>query len=425
MLVTRPSLNGGSGSRSWHLPDLIAFSECATRFPSAPLAYPSVQTMTNAEVFQQLATRYGYGGRLDREKRAGTPAGELFAAIAEQAEALIASARQALPRLPHIHFDFVYNRDVNAFACKENDQYFIGITSGTFVLLQLIFCRMLSDSRLLTHAGDPGGEASDLPALAGLVPDADRMAKAVGVISRPKTEPRWLYSCHLLSQAALFIIGHEIAHITRGHVDYLASKTGIPMLPEIGWNQPDPAGLMERQALEGDADQRSFLSRLSSVRSMLAAQGQSAPPWLSVPCTLEQYLFDCQFSVDLLYRLFGDISFAGSNLTAASYPPLPLRRAMLRLITLAFVQEAWGSDMKAVATAALQRSAIEVESDFAIITGECISTGGMEDAFSPEGRAHMKLLSDCWSGGLRDRLAPFAYELDPEPPGVLKAMRTS
>jgi hypothetical protein len=367
--------------------------------------------MNNGEVFDRIAKGCGYRGRLDREKRAGTPAGELYAGIARQAEELIASARQSVPRLPHIHFDFVYNGEVNAFACKENDQYFIGITSGTFVLLQLILCRMLSDSRLLAHAGDSAREASDLPRLAWFVPDADQIAKGGMRISRPKTEPRWQYSCHLLSQAALFIIGHEIAHITRGHVDYLNLKTGTPLLPEIGWNKSEPIPLIERQALEGDADQRSLMSRLSSIRDTATTQGQTAPSWLTGPPTVEQMLFDCVFSIDLVFRLFGDIRFVGEDLTAASYPPLPLRRAMLRMVAFMCVQEVWGSDMKAVATSALRSSAIEVESAFATITGESLSARGMDDAFGPEGRAHMKLLADCWSAGLRDRLAPFAYEL--------------
>ena len=374
--------------------------------------------MTSAEVFHGIATRCGYAGRLDREKRAGTPAGELYAAIARQAVELIASARQNLPRLPHIHFDFVYNGEVNAFACKENDQYFIGITSGTFVLLQLILCRMLSDSRLLIHAGNPGREASDLPPLARFVADAQHMAEAGLVISRPKTEPRWQYSCHLLSQAALFIIGHEIAHITRGHVDYLISRTGTPLLPERGWNKSEPIALIERQAMEADADQRSFFARLGSMGSTATIPGQGAPPWLNAPPRLEQLVFDCAFSVNSLFRIFGDIRFAGSDLTAASYPPLPLRRARLALSALA----AAPADLKETAKGALRNAIIDAESAFATITGESMSTGGMDDAFSPEGTAHLKRLDDCWYGGLRDRLVPFAFEVDREPPGSLQSM---
>ena len=132
---------------------------------------------------------------------------------------------------------------------------------------------------------DSGGEGSDLPPLAGLVPDAQRMADAGVVISRPRTEPRWLYSCHLLSQATLFIIGHEIAHITRGHVDYLDSITGTSLLPEIGWNKSEPIALIERQVLEADADQRSFLARLGSMRSTAATPGLGAPPWLNAPAS--------------------------------------------------------------------------------------------------------------------------------------------
>ncbi len=221
--------------------------------------------MTNAEIFHQTMTPYG--GRLAWEQRAaGKPAAELYAHITKLANHAIDVARQQVPRLPPIYFDFVHNGNVNAWAWKEHNQYFIGITSGIFYLLQLIFCRMLSDSRVLTHVGDPGGEASNLPLLSGLIPHAQRMCEAGSVPKPPETEPRWLYSCHLLDQAVLFVLGHELAHITRGHVDYLGSKTGSPLLPEIGWNQSGPIGEIERQTLEVDADRRSFISRIESVR---------------------------------------------------------------------------------------------------------------------------------------------------------------
>ena len=157
--------------------------------------------MTDAEVFDNVARRNGYAGRLNRAKRAGTPAGALYAGIDRHAQELIASAGQHLPRLPAIHFDFVYDGEVNAFADKEDGQYFVGITSGTFVVLQMMLCRMLSDSRILTHAGEPGSEFSGLPHWSGFIADADRMASAGFGAKRPKTEPRWSYSCYLVAQA--------------------------------------------------------------------------------------------------------------------------------------------------------------------------------------------------------------------------------
>ena len=41
------------------------------------------------------------------------------------------------------------------------------------------------------------------------------------------SDPRWSYAIHLLRQAIFFLVGHEIAHISHGHVDYMESKTGI------------------------------------------------------------------------------------------------------------------------------------------------------------------------------------------------------
>lgn len=219
-----------------------------------------VTTMTNAEVFHHAAIRHGFGPRLAREELAGTPAGDGYAQVAEQAETLIASARQLVHRLPDIYFDFVRNGSVNAFAFKVNTQYFIGITSGAIVLLQLVLNRILADPRLLPHVGNPRGEASDSPPLTGLIPDAERMYQA-GTLNpiRPRANARSDYSFHLFFQATLFLIGHEIAHITRGHVDYLNSKTDDPFLPEIGWNLASRVGRVERQALEVDADTRSLL----------------------------------------------------------------------------------------------------------------------------------------------------------------------
>lgn len=369
--------------------------------------------MTSAEVFDRAITRYGCGPRLDRNRRAGTTAGQVYDGIAQQAEELIASAKQSLPRLPHIHFDFVYNGTVNAFAFKENDQYFIGITSGTFVLLQLIFCRMLSDARLLKHAGNPENEASSLPPLAGLIPDADKLVAAGVTICRPKTDSRWLYSCDLLSQAALFMIGHEIAHITRGHVDYLGSKTGVAILPEIWRSKPNQNGLLDKldmQVLEGDADQRSFLARLGSIDLINRTSGLDTPPWLNTPPGIEQMLFDCAFAVSSLCRLFGDIRFAGADLTADEYPPWPMRRAILMFFALEYAKNAWDSSIKEVAETVLRSATMEVEAGFATITGESKSGRGLDDALSQEGKAHMMLLAERWFGGLRDRVAPFAYE---------------
>jgi hypothetical protein len=370
--------------------------------------------MDNTEAFHRAMLPYG--GRVAWEQGIGTPAAVLYSNINKDAEELISSAIGHVPGLPPIHFDFVYNGAVNAFAFKADGKYFIGVTSGTLVLLQLVLCRMLSDSRLFSNIGNPSGEAADLPLIDCFIPDAQSMYEAGIVIGRPRTEPRWLYSCHLLAQAALFIVGHELAHITRGHVDYLCSKTGTPFYAEIETELQDRSSLLERQAMEGDADQRSFISRIISARDTVTAFVKETPPWSNEPLCIERLIFDCTFSVNTMFRIFGDICFAGSDLSAASYPPFPLRRAMLLIAALGHVKFAWNPELFDATKKTLLDATISAETAFAAITGQKISHYGMDEAFGPEGKEHMKRLGECWFGGLRDRLKEFAYEVDRDLP---------
>lgn len=123
--------------------------------------------MTDTEIFHHASIRYGFGPRLAREQATGTSAGNTYELVAHQAEDLITAARHLMTRLPHIHFDFVWNGVVNAFTFKEQDQYFIGITSGAIVLLSLVFNRILADSQLLPHVGNPGAKPPTYPGLSG------------------------------------------------------------------------------------------------------------------------------------------------------------------------------------------------------------------------------------------------------------------
>jgi hypothetical protein len=201
-----------------------------------------------------------------------------------------------------------------------------------------------------------------------------------------------------------------MAHIVRGHVDHLDSKTGVAVLPEIGFKKPNPADLIERQTMERDADQRSFSSRLHSAWATAATPNYPAPPWLDAPLRFEELFFDFALSVGTSFRIFGDARFARSDITNAWYPPEPLRRAMVMRFAAQCAQTFLAPDLKNVATAALRSGTMACESASAAITGESTSGQGLGDAVSPQGMAHMKLLEECWMGGLRDRLAPFAFE---------------
>ena len=181
--------------------------------------------MSDADIFHRAVILDG--GRLKRNWPPGSPPEQVYGSLANWAESLISSARELVPGLPHIHFDFILDGKPNACAFKAEGRYFIGITTGIRYLLELVFYRILSDSRLLPFIGNPSAEADDLPPLTGYAAHAQEMYETGMRPNRPKTDPRWSYAIHLLRQAIFFLVGHEIAHISHGHVDYMESKTGI------------------------------------------------------------------------------------------------------------------------------------------------------------------------------------------------------
>jgi hypothetical protein len=371
--------------------------------------------MTDADLFH--SEMISQGGRWPRDLLSETDFNANYDHILAMAEHVIGSARECVPGLPHIHFDFVFNGSFNAYAFKKGGRYFIGFNTGTRYLLFLIFFRMLSDSRLFDFIGNAAGERSDLPALTGYTPHGERMYQAGITPVRPQTQERWQYACHLFRCAILFLVGHEIAHISRGHVDYLLSKTGRGFIMEIGGDQGAGDGLIERQTLEADADRRSTLSAMVSAKDVhlsTAFDGSFADTRRSV----DALLFDWSFAMNTIFRLFGDKRFNPDDFARTHYPPLPLRRFMATLAAMQFVMEEWDPTLKDTAVNALKRGALYTEMAFLTILGEERGAIGMREAFSKEGAEYHDRLVQYRVSGLKNRLAPFAYELDAdqEPP---------
>jgi hypothetical protein len=130
-----------------------------------------------------------HGGRLPWELL--PPTAKALPAIHQIADSLISRAYQVHPRLPPIHFDFINSNQINGVACKQNGEYFIGLTGGTVTLLQLVMHRMLADPTLFLNVGDPTKEAPNAPHVKSFTPDAKTLHEADTIVSIPKDEVRW------------------------------------------------------------------------------------------------------------------------------------------------------------------------------------------------------------------------------------------
>ena len=247
-------------------------------------------------------------------------------------------------------------------------------------MLRLVIGRMLADPRIFTAIGDTQEERSDLQPLRYYSLDADEMLLNNAMPMEPNNKLRAGYAYFLQDQALMFLIGHEIAHISRGHVDYLAGKYGSGFAAALDWfwhqNHHD---LIERQCLEMDADGRSIVSRIDSLKLTSQDLSASGIPWAPTADVPDQLISDWVVSVNILFRLFGDIRFSHSELNSSGYPPIPIRRALCESVAWGAITQIWNDKLESVARRALQFGRNQVEEAFAHILGEAASPEGLTD----------------------------------------------
>ena len=177
---------------------------------------------------------------------------------------------------------FVLHPEVNAFATREQGRYFIGVHTGLVFLLRLLIGRMLSDRALFPWIGNAAEERTDLPQIGFYVPHADQMW-ASEELATPQNEVRRQYVDFLEDRALMFFVGHEIAHISHGHVDYWQHERGLAVYSERSEGSADDAILIERQSLELDADRRSVTTSVNSLRDTQASAEFVGLPWIEGP----------------------------------------------------------------------------------------------------------------------------------------------
>jgi hypothetical protein len=360
-----------------------------------------------SETFRRVTRRFGEPLQRDLMSE---PTRAAYDEVANEANDLIQQARNALPGLPQIHFDFILSSNVNAVAFAAEGEYFIGINTGTLFMLRLVIGRMLSDSRAFPSIGDPALESSDLPPFTHYRPHADSMAEENELLF-PNDPVRRSFADFVQTQAILFFIGHEIAHISRGHVAYLRERRQVAQSEEIS-SVPITDGELkiERQSIEQDADRRSIQARVHSLKNTHRNPAYAPPPWAMDDGRFLRLFQDWAISMSVAFRLYGDVRFTGLSLDNAAYPPLALRRLYGEMVAAREVEQAMGIGLQDGLMDALNGARNETEEAFALILGEPISMTGFLDAMSPAGREHAFKLQQYWNERMVERLKPFSYE---------------
>ena len=273
-------------------------------------------------------------------------------------------------------------------------------------MLRMVLGRMLSDSRVFPEVGNPDEETIDLPPIRNYSTNADVMAAEVVPLT-PRNANRAAYASFLQDQAIMFFVGHELTHIVHGHVDYLQSKRNQHRTAEIEFEGvANDEERIERQTIEMDADRRSIFSRIDSLRITMLEPNFKLP-WSSTAENFSRLIFDWSVSVNILFRMFGDIRFTLAGFNSSTYPPLPLRRAMCHAASLGCIQQRWDPALVATAAKALSQAQLSTATAFATILGT--SNSEIENLSQSALRNHALHLEEYWNTRLLDKLKPFSY----------------
>ncbi|MDB5293196.1 MAG: hypothetical protein JWL69_4437 [Phycisphaerales bacterium] len=239
-----------------------------------------------------------------------------------------------------IHFDWINSGELNALADIRENIGLIACNRGAFHLPLDMFSRIMADRNVLFRIGHPVGEAplplTPHPQIAeGISKDYDALldsrkragqgTDSIGPIDPLRQAFVRLATCICFD----FILTHEAAHISRGHVGLLKNSAGIPFIVETA---PRPAHLdmMTWQAIEFDADAQAGGHSLANLfQSAKAKEPDSWPAEYEAICpNAEAIVFAWNFAIAGLFHLWG-VKVDFNSLESGDHPPTGMRYGML------------------------------------------------------------------------------------------------
>jgi hypothetical protein len=161
-----------------------------------------------------------------------------------------------------LYFDILNDETLNAGATTWNEYNIIGANRGAIANIFTFFYLLLSQPNVLPDYGFPSEEVPWILSLAGcdwrgpLGLALSRITIDKSLADRPMTPKDWFRQSiadTLATMALDFLFFHEIAHLRRGHLQFIREQTGVQKIDEARFVGP-PELRRARQAFELDAD---------------------------------------------------------------------------------------------------------------------------------------------------------------------------
>jgi hypothetical protein len=214
------------------------------------------------------------------------PFSYLYQYITEVTERILEQLQARSPAFSELYrklrWGFLFNDTPNAYAWRDKQFHYVGITSGLVHLLYEAFSTLLSDPNCLSVIDGEGDEEDlGIPARNFMdryfVHQRGDLHLAYTHGRHPRGPIRSLMLLEMLAHAVLFATLHEIGHLVMGHLDLLGMKSSQETIAEIYLDSDDEFDtLMLRPLWEHQADNFSVLVSIESIASRIQDENISA-----------------------------------------------------------------------------------------------------------------------------------------------------
>lgn len=246
----------------------------------------------------------------------------------EDIQSRLNSKRPDIPGAPEVRICVINNPLVDGTVEKRGSIYYIGIFFGTFFVFENLFMRMVANPNLFKSHGNVESEVEHDKVIEIRTDSYEHVYDIMGEVIYPNDHDRGRLANELMTLCLNFLVYHEYAHVTHGHVDYSLSsdfpfslnEKGTEELEELNY---DPTF---RQICEIEADRSANYETILALEVLIATK---QPYFQKLYPNLNEALYLYVFSVYSFFKIIEGPQTKKFNRHRATHPSKSIRRNIL------------------------------------------------------------------------------------------------
>jgi len=321
--------------------------------------------------------------------------------------------KQDRPELPDVYINIINSDKLNAAATKYKNEYLIGISGSTIILISDLFFRMTANPNVLKDFGNIDNESVLEKTFNAQITTIKLLDLTSDVIAIPNDKSRQILAFFLTNTVFKFLIAHEYGHIVDGHCDFFNNKINDFTINEFPNGKPKLDPLIS-QALELDADLFAVTKVIIELEALLQNIEYVEDIYQPFYKNFETNLFLITYSMYTFHRMSGMTKYDEVDLKTISHPPASIRHGIAlaqigKMYEYKHRNETDLIGLKEKISYIMNLAMYEVETAFAAISEQPLSFDYLNFAGSDMAINHVSLILEQWNV-IKPAVKEFAFE---------------